>query len=46
VKPKVTVTNPTGSGATVRIDIFWQLPEESTLGLPPHSHTVTASVQV
>ncbi len=46
VKPKVTVTNPTGSGATVRIDIFWQLPEESTLGLPPHNHTVTASIQV
>ena len=46
VKPKVTVTNPTGSGATVRIDIFWQLPEESTLGLPPHSHTVMASIQV
>jgi hypothetical protein len=46
MKPKVTVTNPTGSGATVRIDIFWQLPAESTLGLPPHSHTVTASIQV
>jgi hypothetical protein len=42
----VTITNPTPSGATVRIDIFWQLPEESTLGLPPHSHTVTASIQV
>ncbi len=46
VRPKVTITNPTASGATIRIDIFWQLPAESTLGLPPHSHTVTASIQV
>ncbi|MGB5079558.1 MAG: type IV pilus modification protein PilV [Burkholderiales bacterium] len=44
--PKVTITNPTASGATVRIEIFWRLPEEATLGLPPHSHTVVASVQV
>jgi type IV pilus assembly protein PilV len=44
--PKVTITNPTPSGATVKIEIFWQLPEEATLGLPPHSHTVVASIQV
>jgi len=44
--PKVTITNPTSSGATVKIEIFWQLPEEATLGLPPHSHTVMASIQV
>jgi type IV pilus assembly protein PilV len=46
VLPKVTITNATTSGATVKIEIFWQLPEEATLGLPPHSHTVMASVQV
>jgi type IV pilus assembly protein PilV len=46
VLPKVTITNPTPSGATVKIEIFWQLPEEATLGLPPHSHTVMASIQV
>jgi type IV pilus assembly protein PilV len=44
--PKVTITNPTASGATVKIEVFWQLPEEATLGLPPHSHTVMASIQV
>jgi len=46
VLPKVTITNATPSGATVKIQIFWQLPEEATLGLPPHSHTVMASIQV
>jgi type IV pilus assembly protein PilV len=46
VLPKVTITNPTPSGATVKIQIFWQLPEEATLGLPPHSHTVMASINV
>ena len=44
--PKVTITNATASGATVKIEIFWRLPEETTLGLPPHSHTVMASIQV
>lgn len=46
VMPKVTVTNATASGATVKIELFWRLPEETTLGLPPHSHTVMASIQV
>jgi type IV pilus assembly protein PilV len=45
-KPKVTITNTSPSGATVRIEIFWRLPEETTLGLPAHSHTVVASIQV
>ena len=44
--PKVTITNETPSGATVKIEIFWRLPEEATLGLPPHSYTVVASIQV
>ena len=53
VMPKVTITNPTTwgtpptpSGATVKIEVFWQLPEEASLGLPPHNHTVIASIQV
>jgi len=46
VMPKVTITNATSSGATVKIEVFWQLPEETTLGLPPHSHTVMAAIQV
>jgi type IV pilus assembly protein PilV len=46
VLPKVTITNPAPSGATVKIELFWQLPEEASLGLPPHSHTVIASIQV
>jgi type IV pilus assembly protein PilV len=46
VIPKVTITNATSSGASVKIEIFWRLPEEASLGLPPHSHTVMASIQV
>jgi type IV pilus assembly protein PilV len=46
VMPTVTITNATSSGATVTIQIFWQLPEEASLGVPPHSHTVVASIQV
>jgi type IV pilus assembly protein PilV len=47
--PKVTVPAPgapaaTASGATVQIQVFWQLPEEASLGLPPHNHTVIVSV--
>jgi hypothetical protein len=55
VLPKVTITNPAPTpailnpaamGATVEIQIFWQLPEETSLGLPPHSLTVMAVIQV
>src|ERR1700693_4563879 len=47
--PKVTVPAPgspaaTASGAMVQIQVFWQLPEEASLGLPPHNHTVVVSV--
>ena len=44
--PKVTITNESPSGATVKVEIFWRLPEEASLGLPPHSYTVVASIQV
>lgn len=44
--PKVTITNPTTSGATVKIELFWQNPEEASLSLPPHKHVVVASIQV
>jgi type IV pilus assembly protein PilV len=46
IRPKVTITNASTSGATVKIELFWQNPEEASLGLPPHSHVVIASVQV
>jgi type IV pilus assembly protein PilV len=46
IRPKVTITNATASGATVKIELFWQNPEEASLGLPPHSQVVIASVQV
>jgi type IV pilus assembly protein PilV len=46
IRPKVTITNATASGATIKIELFWQNPEEASLGLPPHSHVVIASVQV
>jgi type IV pilus assembly protein PilV len=49
VLPKITVPAPgsppaTASGATVQIQIFWQMPEEASLGLPPHNYTVVVSV--
>jgi len=46
VKPKVTVTGASLSGATVKIELFWQQPEEASLGLAPHSHVVIATIQV
>ena len=46
VLPKVTVTGASASGATVKIQLFWRLPEETTLGLPPHTHVVMVSIQV
>lgn len=46
VKPKVTITNAGTSGATVSIQLFWQQPEEASLGVPPHTYVVVASIQV
>ncbi|HUL91486.1 MAG TPA: type IV pilus modification protein PilV [Burkholderiales bacterium] len=46
VLPRVTITNATSSGATVTIQIFWQMPEEASAGLPAHNYTVVASIQV
>jgi len=49
--PKVTVPLPgtpaaNASGATVKIEIFWQLPEEAALSPrpAPHNHTVIVSI--
>ena len=41
---KVTITNESPSGATVTIEIDWQLPQEA--GVPAHRHVVVASIQV
>jgi type IV pilus assembly protein PilV len=46
VLPKVTIIGPNASGATVKIELFWQLPEEASLGLPPHTYVVTTIIQV
>ena len=46
VKPKVTITNANANGATVKIELFWQQPEEASLAIPPHTYVVIASVQV
>ena len=48
VRPKITVTNATAAGATVKIELFWQLPEEASLvpPPPPHTYVVVASIQV
>jgi len=51
-RPRVTVTPPppvvppavAPIGATVQIELFWQLPEEASAGLPPRKHIVIASV--
>lgn len=42
--PTVQVSGPSASGGTVQIQIFWILPEEASLGLPAHNHTVIAAV--
>jgi type IV pilus assembly protein PilV len=44
VPPIVTITGPSATGATVTIQVRWQLPEEQSQGLPPHRYTVVASV--
>jgi type IV pilus assembly protein PilV len=44
VPPIVTITGGSATGATVTIQVRWQLPEEQSLGLPPHNYTVVASV--
>lgn len=38
--PVVTVTNPTAQGASVTIQVFWQMPEEASQN-PPVQHTYT-----
>ena len=44
-RPRVTVTPPAAiGGATVTIELFWQLPEEASAGLPPRKHTVVATI--
>ncbi len=43
-RPIVTVTGASVQGASVRIEVFWQLPEEAAAGLPPRNHTINASI--
>ena len=50
-RPRITVTPPAlvgfstpPVGGSVTIEIFWQLPEEASAGLPPRKHTVVASI--
>jgi type IV pilus assembly protein PilV len=44
VPPIVTITGPSAAGATVSIQVRWQLPEEQSQGLPPHRYMVIAAV--
>ncbi len=44
VPPIVTITGPSAAGATVTIQVRWQLPEEQSKNLPPHKYTVIAAV--
>ena len=42
--PIITVTNTTTQGATVTVQVRWQLPEEASKGLPAHNYTAIAAV--
>jgi type IV pilus assembly protein PilV len=44
VKPVVTVTGASASGGVVQIQVFWQLPEEASQGLPARNYILLASV--
>jgi type IV pilus assembly protein PilV len=47
VRPRVTITLPPAVapiGGTVQIELYWQLPEEASAGLPPRKHMVIASI--
>ena len=44
VRPVVTVTSPSATGALVQIQVFWQLPEEASQSLPARSFILLASV--
>jgi type IV pilus assembly protein PilV len=44
VPPKITISAPTAKGATVKIEVFWRTPEETTQGMPAHNYTVMAAV--
>jgi type IV pilus assembly protein PilV len=46
VPPIITLTPPGGTptGALVQVTVRWQLPEEASQGLPPHQHTMLATV--
>lgn len=44
LQPVITISNATGQGATVQVQVFWRNPEETQQGLPGHNYTVTAAV--
>jgi type IV pilus assembly protein PilV len=44
VPPTVVITGGTAAGGLVQITVFWRLPEETTLGIPPHQHMLLATV--
>jgi len=44
VPPTVVITGGTAAGGLVQITVFWRLPEEITLGIPPHQHMLLATV--
>ena len=44
VPPTVVITGGTASGGLVQITVFWRLPQEATLGIPPHQHMLLATV--
>jgi type IV pilus assembly protein PilV len=44
VPPIITVTGGAPSGGLVQITVRWRMPEEATQGLPPHQHSVLATI--
>ncbi|HMH18404.1 MAG TPA: pilus assembly protein PilV [Burkholderiales bacterium] len=44
VPPTVTITGGTPVGGLVQVTVFWRLPQEATLGVSPHQHTMLAYI--
>jgi type IV pilus assembly protein PilV len=44
LRPIITVSNTTATGGMVTIQVRWQLPQDQSQGLPPHSYTAMAAV--
>lgn len=44
MRPIITVSSTTATGGMVTIQVRWQLAQEQSQGLPPHSYTAMAAI--